>query len=348
MSETERPRYAPEWLALRESADAAARAPQLLDALREHAAGAADGARAKAADGTRASAAGGTRASGSGEGYDLAGPGERSESSGPSEGFGSAGPGEGSDSAGSGAHSASAQWVVRDLGCGTGSMGRWLAPRLPGAQHWILHDHDPALLTLAAAQLPRTAADGSPVTVATETGDVARLDAERLTGTSLVTASALLDLLTYDELDALAAACAGAGCPALLALSVVGRVELTPADPLDAEIAEAFNDHQRRVEHGRRLLGPDAVDAASEVFARHGMTVRVAAAPWRLGPAESALTAEWLRGWVAAACEQRPELAARADRYLQSRLAACAAGELRAAVHHSDVLALPGPTGGAS
>ncbi|OSC54189.1 SAM-dependent methyltransferase, partial [Streptomyces sp. 4F] len=33
--------------------------------------------------------------------------------------------------------------VVHDVGCGTGSMGRWLAPLLDGAQHWVLHDRDP-------------------------------------------------------------------------------------------------------------------------------------------------------------------------------------------------------------
>ena len=32
--------------------------------------------------------------------------------------------------------------VVHDLGSGSGSMGRWLAPHLPGPQHWVLHDRD--------------------------------------------------------------------------------------------------------------------------------------------------------------------------------------------------------------
>src|ERR1700752_3888106 len=41
--------------------------------------------------------------------------------------------------------------VIHDLGCGTGAMGRWLAPRLPGPQHWILHDRDAGLLELATA-----------------------------------------------------------------------------------------------------------------------------------------------------------------------------------------------------
>ena len=52
--------------------------------------------------------------------------------------------------------------------------------------------------------------------------------------------------------------CAGAGCPILLTLSVVGRVELTPADPLDRRVAAAFDAHQRRTTERGRLLGPDA------------------------------------------------------------------------------------------
>jgi SAM-dependent methyltransferase len=219
--------------------------------------------------------------------------------------------------------------VIRDLGCGTGSMGRWLAGRLPGPQHWVLYDADPDLLALAAASLPGT------VTVETRRADVTRLTAADLAGADLVTASALLDLLTRDEVDALAAACAGAGCPALLTISVDGRVELTPADPLDASIEAAFNEHQRRLTGGRELLGPDAVEAAAAAFTRAGFSVRVAPSPWRLGPARAALAAEWLRGWVGAAVEQRPELAGPAADYLERRLA----GPLSAVVHHSDLLA---------
>jgi trans-aconitate methyltransferase len=290
VSTTEAPRYAPEWLELREGADAAARAAELIEPLRR-----------RLAD--------------------------------PARPIGQA-------------------IVIRDLGCGSGSMGRWLAPRLDGPQHWVLHDHDPDLLDLAAERMPTTAADGSLVTVETVRGDVTGLTAENLAGTSLVTASALLDLFTREEVDALAAACARAGCPALLALSVMGRVELEPADPLDAEITAAFNAHQRREDHGRRLLGPDAVTAACEAFDQLDTTVRVHSSPWQLDADRAALTAEWLRGWTGAAVEQRPDLAVRAEEYLRRRLEQCAAGELRAVVHHSDLLALPrqagGTTGGAS
>lgn len=272
-------RYAPEWLQLREPADALARAQDLLDPLRIRLANLPNRA----------------------------------------DGF-----------------------VIHDIGCGTGSMGRWLAPCLDGAQHWVLHDRDPYLLHFAAAASPRSAADGSRVSVETRRGDVARLTADVLSGASLVTASALLDVLTREDVVALAVACAGAGCPALLTLSVAGRVELTAPHPLDQEITEAFNAHQKR----GGLLGPDAATVAAEVFSEHGATVRLAPSSWWLGPEHAELTAQWLRGWVGAAVEERPELAEPAARYLTERLEACAAGDLRVVVHHTDLLALCRPTAG--
>ncbi|GAA5037885.1 SAM-dependent methyltransferase [Thermocatellispora tengchongensis] len=272
---TSSPRFTPGWLALRERADAEARAPGLLAPLR-----------ARLAAAPR--------------------PGGR--------------------------------LVVRDLGCGTGSMGRWLAPRLPGPQHWILHDRDPDLLPLAVAALTE---DTGRVTAEPERGDVTRLPAESLAGTSLVTASALLDLLTAEEAEAVAGACVRAGVPALLCLSVTGRVALDPPDPLDADLGAAFNDHQRRVTGGRRLLGPDAPAVAAAAFARAGWSVHRAPSPWRLGPDQAGLIASWLRGWVAAAREQRPALGPHTATYAERRLAACASGRLSVVVGHEDLLALP-------
>lgn len=223
-------------------------------------------------------------------------------------------------------------------------MGRWLSRRLPGPQHWVLHDRDAALLEVAA--VTGVAADASAVTFETHHDELTGLSAEDLAGTSLLTASALLDLLTVDEVDGLAAACAEAGCPALLTLSVAGEVEFSPADPLDAEFAAAFNDHQRR----DGLLGPDAIEAASQAFERHGMKVSSSPSPWLLGPDDAALVEEWLRGWVAAACEQRPELTSEAPGYLRRRLGSnesnggLGSNEGKVVVHHTDLLAVGQPT----
>ncbi|EWT02581.1 trans-aconitate methyltransferase [Intrasporangium oryzae NRRL B-24470] len=230
--------------------------------------------------------------------------------------------------------------VVHDLGCGTGSMGRWLAPRLGGAQHWVLHDWDADLLARATVDPPRASAGGAGVTVETRQCDITSLDPCELAGASLVTASALLDLMTSSELDRFVALCSSPGCPVLVTLSVVGRVELAPAEPLDELVAIAFNDHQRRTTQGRRLLGPDAMDVAVDSFGRLGAEVVVRESPWRLGPGESELAIEWLAGWVGAACEQNPELAGLSADYLQRRGAEAVAGRLRVTVHHRDLLAV--------
>jgi hypothetical protein len=231
--------------------------------------------------------------------------------------------------------------VVQDLACGTGSMGRWLAPLLPGPQHWILQDRDPELLALAEAAIPGSAADGAAVTVETRLSDVTRLGPDELAGASLVTASALLDLLTEDELDRLVAACARPGCPVLFALSVTGRVQLLPADPHDQRVAAAFDAHQRRMTPRGRLLGPDAVGAAADAFRRLGAEVVVRPSPWRLGADAPSLVAEWLTGWVGAACEQDRGLAADADLYRRRRLRETEAGCLSVIVGHADLLVLP-------
>jgi hypothetical protein len=219
--------------------------------------------------------------------------------------------------------------VIHDLGGGSGAMGRWLAPRLPGRQHWVVHDRDAELLELAVADPPAS------VTVEARQSDLAALTHDDLAGASLVTASALLDILTGDELAATLGACTAIGCPLLLALTVVGRVALTPADPLDARLAAAFNDHQRR----GGLLGPDAVGATVDQLRPTGAEVLVRRSPWRLGPAHAALAAEWLEGWVAAACAQDPALDGAA--YSARRLAQAAAGELAVTIDHADVLVLP-------
>jgi hypothetical protein len=267
-------RVSPEWLALRESADAAARSEQLAQRLGRHL-------------------------------------------------------------------PAGAPLVIHDLGGGSGAMGRWLAPRLSGPQHWVVHDRDADLLELALADPPGRAADGSPVSIEARESDVAWLERDELAGASVVVASALLDLLTADELGAMLGACMAIGCPMLLALTVVGRVALTPGDPLDEPMSAAFNAHQRRTTTAGRLLGPDAVAAVVASLRGPGAEILVRPSPWCLETAHADLTAEWLDGWIAAACEQEPELGTAAWPYRERRLAQAAAGQLGVTVDHADLLILP-------
>ena len=231
--------------------------------------------------------------------------------------------------------------VVHDLGGGSGAMGRWLAPRLPGPQHWVVHDRDADLLDLVVSDPPAAAADGAVVTVEARRSDITRPAPGDLADAGLVTASALLDLLTADELAGMLGACTAIGCPVLLALTVVGRVALIPGDPLDARVAAAFDAHQRRTTPAGRAAGPDAVPAVVEELRGTGAEVLVRASPWRLDAAHADLTAEWFCGWLAAACEQDPALAGDAGGYRDRRLAQAAAGKLAATVGHADLMVLP-------
>ena len=229
--------------------------------------------------------------------------------------------------------------VIHDLGCGTGSMGRWLAPRLDGAQHWVLHDRDPYLLHLAAVagarvRPPTAAASPSRPSAATSPGSPRTpWPAPRWSPPPRCWTCSPARRSTRSPRPAPAP-----GCPALLTLSVAGRVELSPGRPagrrdrrrVQRPPAARRPARPRRGHRGLRGLRPARRD-------RTGAPEPVAARP-RGGRADRGVAARLGRRGRGAA----PELAERAEAYLAARLAACAAGELRVVVHHSDLLAWPG------
>lgn len=246
---------------------------------------------------------------------------------------------------------------VIDLGAGTGANLRYLAPRLGGRQRWTLVDDSPELLAAVAGAShewaqARSLTSPGPATLrwqgddldcraAPRLLDVGELDALDAAQGTLVTASALLDLVSRPWLQRLAAWSAARRAPCLFALSYDGRIDLTPAEPLDAELAALVNRHQGRDKGFGPALGPAAVAAAIDAFATHGYALERAGSDWRLDGADRALTAELLRGWAGAATEIAPERAAEIAPWLERRLAANADGALRAVVGHEDLLAWP-------
>jgi hypothetical protein len=231
--------------------------------------------------------------------------------------------------------------VIHDLASGTGAMLRWLAPRLPGPQHWIAHDVDTDLLAVIEQAPHPLAADRAPVTIEVRPQDVTRLGSGALAEADVITSSALLDLLTADELERFVTTCAAPGCAVLITMSVTGAVRLRPRHRLDAAITRAFNAHQRRTTGGRTLLGPDAADAAVRMFAGLGREVVTRPSPWRLGADTSALSRAWLAGRVDAVREQEPGWSAALDDYAAQREADLASGRLRVVVGHCDLLVRP-------
>jgi hypothetical protein len=230
--------------------------------------------------------------------------------------------------------------VIHDLGSGTGSMMRWLAPQLGGPQTWVLHDWNARLVERATRGGPLDR-EGRPVSIRTRSQELAHLDARDLEGAALVTASALLDVLTATEVRAVTDACVAVGSPVLLSLSVTGEVRLDPRDPRDETFAAAFNAHQERRAGGRRLVGPAGAALARRRFVEAGWSVRAAATSWRLGGHDRLLLEEWFDGWCDAALEQRADLEVQGAAYRALRSSQSRRGALSVAVAHTDLLAWP-------
>jgi len=226
------------------------------------------------------------------------------------------------------ARAAGASPVIVDMGCGTGSTIRAFDGTLTQPAAWRLLDNDPALLDQAA--------HGAGGTVSTHQIDLRDLDLLPLQGASLVTASALLDLCSYDWVAGLADRLARHGLPFYAALNYDGEMEWSPADAADADVTCAFNRHQRGDKGFGPALGPDAADAIASVFTAAGFQVSQAHSPWRLGPAQAPLQRELLTGIATAAAEAGESIA---KDWAEARIAMIASAKCH--IGHRDLLALP-------
>lgn len=212
-----------------------------------------------------------------------------------------------------------------DLGCGTGSTVRAFGT---GPARWRLVDRDPALLSLAVARHPGAG---------TAEADLRDLPDLPLSGARLVTASALIDLVSRDWVEALADRLAALEAGLYAALNYDGFMAWTPDLPGDAEATEAFNRHQRGDKGFGAALGPDSGLYLAEAMARRGYDVRTAASPWRLGRDAAALREALTEGVGDAA--GAAGMRGAAD-WVQARRAA-AVGAGSCVVGHLDVLATP-------
>src|SRR5438094_10187746 len=95
---------------------------------------------------------------------------------------------------------------IVDLGTGTGSNVRYLSTRLPSPQNWLAVDGDAALLAALASQ---TNVDGAIQTRCINLGPTAPEDI--FGGRHLVTASALLDLVSDSWIASLVDRCPANG-----------------------------------------------------------------------------------------------------------------------------------------
>jgi hypothetical protein len=223
---------------------------------------------------------------------------------------------------------------IVDLGTGTGSNVRYLSSRLPRPQEWLVVDRDPRLLDELTRRVDVPVVT-RPATLGALTGD---LFADR----DLVTASALLDLVSETWLQSLAEHCRRAGAVALFALTYDGESRCTPAESEDELVRTLMNRHQRQSDKGfGRAAGPDATDAAARAFRSAGYEVRLARSDWVLDPSYAAVQRPLVEGWAAAAVEMAPDRSATIADWLRRRLRHVDAGDSRIVVGHQDLAAVP-------
>ena len=233
---------------------------------------------------------------------------------------------------------------VLDLGCGTGSNLRYLAPKLDGPQEWTVLDHDQELLS-------RVTVPDAVQRVTRVHGELAREGLTAVEHTHLVTGAALLDLVSEDWLVRLIAACRVRACGAHFALTYDGTTawfadaarRVRDDDPDDTLIRRAVNDHQRRDKGLGPALGPMAGLVAETRFRAAGYRAWLLPSPWHLGPGDATLARRLVESWQVAATDTRPDVADRVQAWAGRRREVIDRGTFAISVGHVDLLALPPP-----
>ena len=244
-----------------------------------------------------------------------------------------------------------------DVASGTGSNVRYLAERLPPCQDWLLVDHDQGLITQAPVRMSEWAAargyearvepdgvllqgDRLKCRVHTRRVGVADLtNAAIFNGRKLVTASALLDLVSERWLRGLAVRCREHASAALFALNYDGRIHCSPEEGEDELVRELVNRHQRRDKGFGAALGSDAAGTAERLFVGAGYQVHRQPSDWVLSPDARGLQQALIDGWAQAAAELAPGESASIQSWRTRRLAHLAQGRSRLRVGHEDVAA---------
>lgn len=219
------------------------------------------------------------------------------------------------------------QGRLLDLGGGTGANIRYLSPRFPTPQRWTIVDDDGDLLARAPVDVERRRAD---LNRALEDEDLFR-------DCGLVTASALLDLVSERWLMRLVDKCRQVSARVLFALTYDGRTSCAPVELEDDEVVRLINEHQRRDKGFGAALGPAASSRAVELLTLAGYEVKQDRSDWHLGPADAALQRELIDGWAFAASEMRSEGAAAFADWRSRRLSHIDAGRSRIVVGHVDI-----------
>jgi len=228
---------------------------------------------------------------------------------------------------------------ILDLATGTGANVRYLGRFFREAVRWTLVDYDEALLGVLLERMAAWA-DARGDTLSVVPADLQALEAAAVFGEcDLITASALLDLVSESWLCRLAVRCRETRAPILFALTYDGRIECSPEDPGDAIVRDLVNRHQQTDKGFGPAAGPYAVDIAARLFAAAGYEVRRERSDWQLGHDEEELQRRLVEGWAAAAQAIMPAQSREIEEWLKRRRGHISARRSAIRVGHQDLAA---------
>lgn len=225
------------------------------------------------------------------------------------------------------------QPIIVDLGAGTGATLRaFTRSQMHPDARWQLVDHDAALLTEARRR------HGGEYRIETFQSDLAEVDTLPLRDASLITASALFDLVSADFIETLTDKLMSATA-LYAALNYDGRMHWQPGHPLDGAIRDAFNRDQQRDKGFGPALGPEGASCLQGCLAERGYTVHRADSPWLLEAGDSALICALIEGIAGAVAGDEALAASVVKDWAAYRLTQAGTGRCR--IGHVDILALP-------
>ncbi len=223
--------------------------------------------------------------------------------------------------------------IIVDLGAGTGSTLRALTKSGANNIVWRLVDLDGKLLDEALRR------HGKNYLIEDYQADLNIVGELPLTGTHIVSASALFDLASAAFIDALIDRLDVRKTAVYAALNYDGTTTWTPAHPLDEKVLTAFNQDQHRDKGLGPALGPECTHYLQKTLENKGYTVIIKPSPWQLGAKDRAMVNELINGITAAVSEGYGLNSSELGDWKNFRIAHVADGNCT--IGHWDVLALP-------